>query len=780
MKLKQKILSLAIALSLTGSVVPTSAFADTSATQTATFTWTCSHGNHEGYTELSAALKESKELTGCFHLFDGKYYLSSDLTVNDSIDTNQNVEICLNGHTLTFDGGDSGFSFYPFSSEPVNISVSNGKIVAKFRKSNYIRTIISAYPEEGCQLNLTVDNVSITSANDCTDFAFRNNANATLKNCVFENISPNSSIFYLDSNSNTTFENCTIKDISLGCNLFEATSGSNLNVIDTKISNINFSDYGRVFSLHNAKSALFDGVVIDGVDNKGIAGQIIDSQWDTTIENLTVKNCDFGNITFAEQYQIINVYDCTGTVDISNTKIHDVKSNSCKHLDTLSINNCKNTVIKDTEICDFNVNATINNTMVYLTSSNADISGLKIHDIPCISDSSCVLFSYFVGDNNQYKSTLSDCDIRVSSGYCLNVLDTTSLTINGGTYVGQIATRATVPTVYGGNFSKKIPESWLAKDKTIVSTGNKTYPYRVDTIVHKGEYSSDANGHWIAKCTECGKSSDKEPHISDDGKITKQPTTTSTGTKTYTCKVCGYVIKTEEIEKLPIIPPTVTTIDEKNTWADTAKRIEKNTVGKAEIINMNGSTTVPAEVIKAIAVSDSNVTFNVDDMFSWTVDGAKISETTACDFSVTKAEVTAENTPRGTLGTSFTVNDTSVKSQLNINFKATHKGEFANLFKKVDGKLVFVDNVKLDENGAASGLEVSNKGEYVVMLGEFSDRAGDMDNDGITNAKDALAALKDAIGLAKGANPLVSDMNNDGTINAKDALIILKISLGIY
>lgn len=748
MKLKQKILSLAIALSLTGSVVPTDAFADTSATQTATFTGTCSHESHEGYTELSAALKEG--------LSEGKYYLSSDFTVNNTIGIyDKNIEICLNGHTLTIEGECGGIDVHNFDAAPITVSISNGKIISKTTNSQYGNSIIYSSASDGKKVNLTVENVSFSSKDDTIYYAVCNLSDATIKDCVFENISP--------------------KDA-----LIRSANNANLNVINTKISNISFSEYGRVFSVSDSKSALLDGVVIDGVDNKYIAGQIINSQWTSTIENLTVKNCDFGNITFTEQYEIINVHDCTGKVEISNTKIHDVKSNSCTSLNTLSINNCKNSVIKDTEICDFNVNATINNTMVYLTSSNADISGLKIHDIPCISDSSCVVFSHFVGDNNQYKSTLSDCDIRVSSGYCLNVLDTTSLTINSGTYVGKIFTRANVPTVYGGNFSKKIPESWLAKNKTVVSTGNSTYPYRVENIVHKGEYSSDANGHWIAKCTECGKSSEKEPHINDNGKITKQPTTTSTGTKTYTCKVCGYVIKTEEIEKLPIIPPTVSTIDEKNTWADTAKRIEKNTAGHEEIINMNGLTTVPAEVIKAIAASDSKATFVVDDMFSRTIDGSKISETAACDFSVIKAEVTAENTPRGTVGSSFTVNDTSVKSQLNINFDKSHAKEFANLYKKVDGKLVFTDNVKVDENGAASGLEVSDKGEYVVMLGEFSDRAGDMDNDGITNAKDALAALKDAIGSAKGANPLVSDMNNDGTINAKDALIILKISLGIY
>ena len=58
-----------------------------------------------------------------------------------------------------------------------------------------------------------------------------------------------------------------------------------------------------------------------------------------------------------------------------------------------------------------------------------------------------------------------------------------------------------------------------------------------------------------------------------------------------------------------------------------------------------------------------------------------------------------------------------------------------------------------------------------------SDRPGDMDNDGVLNAKDALETLKHGVGLINGENPLVADMNGDGFINAYDALIILKMAV---
>lgn len=211
------------------------------------------------------------------------------------------------------------------------------------------------------------------------------------------------------------------------------------------------------------------------------------------------------------------------------------------------------------------------------------------------------------------------------------------------------------------------------------------------------------------------------------------------------------------------------------TWTDVAKDISKLTEDKTQTIDLNGSTTVPVEVVKAIATSNAEVTLKVDDVFSWTIDGSDIDakDAKAANLSITKATVTGTSALRGTVGTGFTIKGTNVKSELNINFKATNAGKFANLFKKVDGKLVFVDNVKVDKNGAAIGLEVSEKGEYVVMLGKYSDRAGDMDNDGIMNTKDSLAILKDFLDIESGENPVVADINGDGYINAKDALEVL-------
>ena len=55
---------------------------------------------------------------------------------------------------------------------------------------------------------------------------------------------------------------------------------------------------------------------------------------------------------------------------------------------------------------------------------------------------------------------------------------------------------------------------------------------------HTLVWKSDAAQHW-QEC-ECGEKTEKAAHTFNAGEITKAPTTTATGIKTYECEVCGY------------------------------------------------------------------------------------------------------------------------------------------------------------------------------------------------------------------------------------------------
>ncbi|MCM1327983.1 MAG: leucine-rich repeat domain-containing protein [Ruminococcus sp.] len=69
----------------------------------------------------------------------------------------------------------------------------------------------------------------------------------------------------------------------------------------------------------------------------------------------------------------------------------------------------------------------------------------------------------------------------------------------------------------------------------------------VDTASHTGTASCTVK----AVCTVCGlEYGDLLPHISDSGAVTKEPTSTETGIKTFKCVNCGTVMRTEV---LPVI-----------------------------------------------------------------------------------------------------------------------------------------------------------------------------------------------------------------------------------
>lgn len=56
-------------------------------------------------------------------------------------------------------------------------------------------------------------------------------------------------------------------------------------------------------------------------------------------------------------------------------------------------------------------------------------------------------------------------------------------------------------------------------------------------------WQTELSGHW--KNCVCGKRHNAGAHISDGGKVISLPTATSSGTKIYSCTVCGYVLRTE-------------------------------------------------------------------------------------------------------------------------------------------------------------------------------------------------------------------------------------------
>ncbi len=290
------------------------------------------------------------------------------------------------------------------------------------------------------------------------------------------------------------------------------------------------------------------------------------------------------------------------------------------------------------------------------------------------------------------------------------------------------------------------------------------------------KFESDRDGHWH-KCGKCGTASERQAHISSGP---------ATYTKAEVCTVCGYVISPKKTSgggsgsssggsSRPSTPVTDTRPainGSQKSWTDIAADLSRQNGGSA-VISLNGETTVPAEVIKAIAEKKLKVEFVIDSTRSWLVDGAKIAVASAADFSILPGNAD-RSALRGVLGADMRISGTNIPADLKMSFRREFSGQFANVYKLAGGKLEFQCCVRLGEDGTVMIPGVDPAGEYVVMVCGFSDLPGDITNDGVLNALDAAAVLKSIVGISERANPLMGDFNGDGTVNALDASAILK------
>ena len=293
------------------------------------------------------------------------------------------------------------------------------------------------------------------------------------------------------------------------------------------------------------------------------------------------------------------------------------------------------------------------------------------------------------------------------------------------------------------------------------------------------KYTYDKNGHWH-KCEYCDAVTATESHVSSGE---------ATATQAEYCTVCGYIITPKKgggsavghssggsLSRDSTTERNPSIYGEQKTWSDIAADLGRQNGGSATI-SMSGETTVPAEVIKAIADRRLKVEFVYDSTKSWLVDGSKITTVAAADLSLLPGSVDTSSL-RGVSGGKYRIS-ADIPAEIRFAFRKQYAGEFANVYKLVDGKLVFQTCVKLAEDGTAVIPGMSAPGEYAVMVCRYSDRQGDFDNNGILDIYDAVALLRYSVGLDSGENLQLIDLNGDGLVNCADASMVLRWVVGL-
>ena len=209
-------------------------------------------------------------------------------------------------------------------------------------------------------------------------------------------------------------------------------------------------------------------------------------------------------------------------------------------------------------------------------------------------------------------------------------------------------------------------------------------------------------------------------------------------------------------------------------WDDIVDMLLGLAPGSRVVIALNGNTDVPGQVFRAAAQNRLVLEFTLDSVKSWIVDGAGLGAATGADLSILPGNAD-RSALRGVPGANMKISGTNIPADLKLSFRKEFAGQFANVYKMIDGRLEFQGCARLGEDGAAVVSGAYAAGGYVVMVCGFSDLSGDMNNDGVLNALDAAEVLKTVVGISEGANPLMGDYNGDGAVNALDAAAVLKM-----
>lgn len=228
---------------------------------------------------------------------------------------------------------------------------------------------------------------------------------------------------------------------------------------------------------------------------------------------------------------------------------------------------------------------------------------------------------------------------------------------------------------------------------------------------HVYSWNSNASIHW-KECT-CGGKKEETAHTEDRGTVTKEPTKTETGLRTYKCSVCGCVTRTEDIAKLDAGEPGTQKPNEKLSPVSKEER-QKNKFEISKKISAGwkgNSLTVAWSKLKgasgydlyaAVCGDDYNgVTLSVQGNSKTSakikkVDGKNISKTITYKVKVRAYRLV--NGKKQYIGTSHVMHVAGSKNKKITNAKAIKLAKSSYTIKKGQNRTIKAIIVKDDKN----------------------------------------------------------------------------------
>jgi len=180
----------------------------------------------------------------------------------------------------------------------------------------------------------------------------------------------------------------------------------------------------------------------------------------------------------------------------------------------------------------------------------------------------------------------------------------------------------------------------------------------------------------------------------------------------------------------------VPSMGENAGWEDIKNAIS-NPQEETFVVNMNGATEVPVEILETIAGTEATINFNMGDGISWTIMGEDVPENLYLDeinlnvkLNVTTIpdEVVKEVEAEEKIQVELTHNgEFGFEMYLNVELGSEKAGKWANLyyFNTETNSLEFQEDAEIDENGNAK-FAFNHASNYVIALDDKSHRTDDV------------------------------------------------------
>ena len=483
--MQKRILSFILCAVLICGLFPTTA---TAMGSQAEYTGVCTHGSHEGYIELTSEYLATHN----DRLSSGKYYLSGDLNYSGSyyldVAPNANVELCLNGHTLTFSNQ------YLLVLDDASLLLENGKV----KLESSANKVIWGYNSEAVEI----------------------------RNCD------------IDGNGTATYLVFINGD----------TGAQEVKITDSKLHNICDSSYAAVSMFGENPLGSLDISRTDIYDLAGASNGIYLDCATAKISNCTLDGGGIVN-SLAHISEVSNVSITKNGIGLRNDGTIDIIKNCTIVSNGASIQN--EGLIKEISGGSYTYNPTIfqegalqNSGTINDITNNAKFSGA-----PAIKNEGSGKIT--ITDAEVLGSVDGLTAGFAIYGYAVPPSATGMVTINGGNYSCAVydpnntsaaeklfPDGATGIIINSGNFEHSPSANLLAPNKAIVNSGNTNFPYTVGEPGYTVTYELEI----ICKARICS-------HDYEEKVITPATCTTS-GSKTLTCKICSNVITPVTIDPI--------------------------------------------------------------------------------------------------------------------------------------------------------------------------------------------------------------------------------------